>query len=261
MIDQKQPPVFAKTVRELRRRGCRFQALVAGDGPLLPWLRRFVWRNRLRDVVRFLGSLPNRAVAELVPAVDVIFLPSKNEGIAAAFYEAMAAGVPVVGANVGGQRELVTPECGVLVERGSEDVEVQRYADVLAPLLEDPERRRRMGEAGRARIVDGYTLDRLGERIEEVLERASELAGSQPRAAPTPEEAREAASAATRLVPWTSLGPVLVTSSPTWWLRVVTLRILVLIGAPLYRLSLRLGLRWVEPLKQWVIRRLNPGAG
>src|SRR6185369_11345918 len=54
--------------------------------------------------------------------------------------EAMACGVPVVGADVGGQRELVTPDCGVLVERGSEREEAARYARALAELLAEARR-------------------------------------------------------------------------------------------------------------------------
>jgi glycosyltransferase involved in cell wall biosynthesis len=117
MSDQKQPPVFAKTVLALRDRGHSFLALAVGDGPYLPWLRAFVRRKRLGRHVRCLGTQPNTRVQELMAVADLVFIPSTHEGISLAFYEALAAGVPVVGADVGGQRELVTPDCGVLIQR------------------------------------------------------------------------------------------------------------------------------------------------
>ncbi len=64
------------------------------------------------------GALPNPRLRDLMAAADILFLPSAWEGIAQSIYEAMAAGLVVVGADVGGQRELVTPDCGYLLSPG-----------------------------------------------------------------------------------------------------------------------------------------------
>ena len=95
--------------------------MVAGDGPDFDWLKTFIHKNRLERQVRLLGALPNDDIRDLLAAADIFFLPSEWEGIALSVYEAMACGVPVVGADVSGQVELVTPECGVLIGRGSEE--------------------------------------------------------------------------------------------------------------------------------------------
>ena len=200
MSEQKQPFVFAKTMLELRRRGHEFLALAVGTGPYLPRLRGFVRRTRLAKHVRCLGVQPNARVQELIAAADCVFIPSTNEGISLAFYEALAAGVPAVGADVGGQRELVTPECGILVRRADEATEVRRYADAIGELLDDPSRRRAMGEAGRARIREHFTLDEMGELMEELLARAAELAASDPRPVPSANDAHSAALDGVRLV-------------------------------------------------------------
>jgi glycosyltransferase involved in cell wall biosynthesis len=200
MTEQKQPFVFAKTMLELRRRGHEFLALAVGTGPYLPLLRGFVRRTRLAKHVRCLGLQPNARVQELIAAADCVFIPSRQEGISLAFYEALAAGVPAVGADVGGQRELITPECGILVRPGDEATEVRRYADALGELLDDPSRRRAMGEAGRARIGEHFTLDGMGELMEELLARATELAASDPRPVPSANDARSAALDGVRIV-------------------------------------------------------------
>jgi glycosyltransferase involved in cell wall biosynthesis len=257
ICEQKQPKVFARTLRELHAGGSRFLALVIGDGDYLPWLRRHLWWRGLGRSVRFLGRLPNARVRELIAASDCVFIPSAHEGIAAVFYEAMAEGVPVVGADVGGQRELVTPDCGVLLERGGD--EASRYAEVLTALLADPDRRRRMGHAGKARIREGFTLDRMGDRMDALLERSRELARSEPGPAPTAEQAREAALAGIRLAARAPSGPVLyVGGALGWHARMLVLRGVAAAGGPLYRLSLRLGFHWVESVKRGLERVLLP---
>jgi hypothetical protein len=118
-------------------------------------------------------------------AADLFFLPSKWEGIALSIYEAMACGLPVVSADVGGQRELVTPECGVLIVRGDEESEAEHYAQILAELCRDAQRRRAMGRAGRARVQAHFRLDQMGERMNSLLQEAMQLHVTRPRPVPS----------------------------------------------------------------------------
>jgi glycosyltransferase involved in cell wall biosynthesis len=184
IVEQKQPRVFARTMLRLHEHGVSFRALVAGDGPDLAWLHGFVARHGLGERVYLLGALPNERIQQLMAAVDVFFLPSMWEGIALSLYEAMACGVAIVGADVGGQRELVTPECGILVGRGDEDAEVERYADGLERLLKNAELRRAMGRAGRDRVASNFRLEQMGERMAALMRRAQSLHVGSPR--PTP---------------------------------------------------------------------------
>jgi glycosyltransferase involved in cell wall biosynthesis len=185
LIDQKQPRVFAETMLLLQQQGVNFAAFVAGDGPDGAWLKTFIDSYGLGTRVTLLGAVPHERVRRLMAATDIFFLPSRWEGISLSIYEAMAAGVPVVGAVVGGQRELVTPDCGVLLPPSDEHSEAERYAAVLAELLRDPERRLAMGTAGRQRILTHFQLDRMGETMLACLEHARALQCTQPR--PTPD--------------------------------------------------------------------------
>lgn len=183
---QKQPRVFAQTMLRLYQQNSDFVALVAGDGPELTWLRSsFVKRHKLGDQVRLLGQVSNQCVKQLMAAADVFFLPSEWEGIALTIYEAMACGLPIVGADVGGQRELVTPECGVLIARSDEQTETEQYAEVLAELLGNPQRRTEMGQAGRARVSAHFRLEQMGERMVALSEKAIGLHTTHPRPRPS----------------------------------------------------------------------------
>jgi hypothetical protein len=180
----KQPHVFARSILELSRSGRRFRALVAGEGPELGWLLSFIRAHRLHDTVHLLGGGSPERVRQLMNAADILFLPSKYEGIALVIYEAMACGLCVVAADVGGHGELLTPECGVLVRPGSEDTQVAQYAGVLAELLADSERRTAMGRAGRARVTERFRRDQMGERAVSLLREAIQLHDAEPRPIP-----------------------------------------------------------------------------
>jgi glycosyltransferase involved in cell wall biosynthesis/Tfp pilus assembly protein PilF len=164
ICDQKQPMVFAEVMRRLAQSCPKFFALVAGDGPDLPQLKEFVERECLTQV-RFLGAVPIEAMPELFTLSDILFLPSQWEGISAAIYEAMAMEVVPVGADVGGQQELVTPECGILVHDGPNAV--VDYTNALQKLLKSPELRKRMSAAARERVRQHFDIKDLGRRMNE----------------------------------------------------------------------------------------------
>ena len=196
---EKQPRVLVQTLLELKRRGCAFRALLAGDGPDRPWVEQFLRSNALEAEVTLLGAVPPARIREYYWASDLLFLPSQCEGIALTMYEALAAGLPVVGADVGGQRELGTPDCTILLPRSDEVTEIQQYANELEGLLRDPARRAAMGQAGRARIGAQFSLDRMGERMASMLALARQRKQTVPKPAVSRRFAQEAAVQAVEL--------------------------------------------------------------
>jgi glycosyltransferase involved in cell wall biosynthesis len=180
LIARKQPHVLGEVIRRLAEDGrLSFACLVAGDGEELPALRRFVADHRLDTQVRLLGWVSPERMRELLAAADIFFLPSKHEGLSMAIYEAMAMETVPVGGDVGGQAELVSPECGVLVPPGDGDVD--RYVEALRRLIESAPLRAAMGAAARRRVVESFPLDQMGERMCEVLGRAEKLCLTEPR--------------------------------------------------------------------------------
>ncbi|MBI2313366.1 MAG: glycosyltransferase [Betaproteobacteria bacterium] len=191
---QKRPGVLAEILRELAARGVPFHCLVVGDGELLPELKRQVRRNGLKSQVRFFGTVGHGKWLEILAAADIFLLPSEYEGISVALYEAMAMEVLPVVSAVGGQPEVVTAECGVLVPPGVGEVET--YVSVLSGLIGDPARRAAMARAGRERIRSGFTLAQGLDCLEAILERARVVAGNAPRQAVSAGLARELAALA-----------------------------------------------------------------
>jgi len=166
---QKQPQLFIKVLHELMLHGVAFYALVAGEGSLKTFLENDIRSYGLQDRVRLLGSIPPDDMPAIMDASDIFFLPSQNEGISQAVYEAMACGLVVVGANVGGQEELVTPECGRLVRFESDEQILKDFTEILEKLIGDPQSRLQMGINARERILSHFTLTQMGEKMEEFL--------------------------------------------------------------------------------------------
>jgi glycosyltransferase involved in cell wall biosynthesis len=173
---QKQPRVFAETMRVLADQRIPFTCVVAGDGPDRAWLGAYVKRHRLTGRVRLVGAVSPARMSALMAAADICFLPSTHEGVALTLYEAMSAGAVFVGADVGGQREVLSGECGVLLPRlGDELREAGAYAVALSRLLRDPIARQAMGSAARRRIAEGFSIARMADEIEAALAQARRL--------------------------------------------------------------------------------------
>jgi glycosyltransferase involved in cell wall biosynthesis len=259
LAQEKQPDVLVNALKLLKDGGVRFTALIAGDGPAGPWMRDFVQRNKLSGAVRFLGSISHDEVAELLTASDVLFLPSRWEGIALALYEAMASGVPVVAADVGGQVELVTPDCGVLVPRSFAEEEARLYAEALSQVLSDGRRREALGRAARERISAAFRLEAMGARMDELLTTAIRLHEADPRPV-APAVGRAAATETIeymRLLDLTAYQHSLLSLEFGAW-RQRSVALLDRFLGPTYRWAVRHGMPWLEPVKDRVVGKLLP---
>lgn len=200
VVAQKQPQIFAGVVHTLANRGHRFLAVVAGDGELREWLEAYVQQHRLEKYVRFLDQLTNEQIQAVMSGSDIFFLPSEWEGISLAVFEAMSMELAIVGADVGGQRELVTPDCGVLIQRGTPEEELVRYVTALEPLLANPTAGRMMGKAARSRVQQNFELKQMGRRIVELFQRAAQVREIAPTRSVSVEQAISVAQMALRYV-------------------------------------------------------------
>ncbi|MGN6796958.1 MAG: glycosyltransferase [Gaiellaceae bacterium] len=149
--------VEEKGIRELAEATAGLNLVVAGDGPL---------RHLIPQA---LGLVPHDELEKLYARAAIVVIPSYQEGLSVVCLEAMAHGRPVVGTDIPGVAELVVPdETGLLVPPR----DARRLRAALLELLDDPERRRRMGRAGRERILATAGWDRVVPATIAVYERA-----------------------------------------------------------------------------------------
>jgi glycosyltransferase involved in cell wall biosynthesis len=107
--------------------------LVVGDGPLKKEIEQRCKEKNLN--VLFTGKIPHDEIPKYMNAMDVMILPSRNEGFGAVVIEAQSCGVPVVGSDNGGIPEAVG-NGGIIVKEG--DYFEKRFATAVIELLDNP---------------------------------------------------------------------------------------------------------------------------
>ncbi len=153
--------VLIDACRHLAASSLDFRCLIVGDGPERPRLEAAVAAAGLDGPITFAGRLTTDAVRDLLARADAMALPSvrlpsgKQEGIPVALMEAMAMGLPVVASRLSGIPELV--EDGVTGLTVPER-DPAALAAALQQLHADPDRARRLGAGGRARVLEAFDL-------------------------------------------------------------------------------------------------------
>lgn len=162
-------------VGRLRQRGVAFRVDLVGEAASAAMdrrLRRRLDTDDLVAVVRIHGRLYGAEKRQLMRRAALFVLPSHRESFCIANLEAMASGLPVVSTRTGAIPEVVRQgREGLLIEPGDRAA----LASALETLLQDPERRRRLGDAARRRAQEfdwAVVTDRLVGVYEGILHNA-----------------------------------------------------------------------------------------
>ncbi len=129
--------------------------VLVGDGPLRGELEQQAAALGLGQSAMFLGD--RRDIPAVLASIDMAVLTSDSESLSNVILEAMAARLPVVAYNVGGNAELVSEQRGVLVPAGDED----KFTNAILELLRDEGLRSRLGENARQFVEENFSLDRV----------------------------------------------------------------------------------------------------
>jgi len=142
-----------------------FSLDLVGEGPDLEKARNLVRSLGLAERVSFSGSRGD--VPQILSGAQLFVLSSRREGFPLSILEAMRAGLPVVASDVGGVAEAVRDgESGLLFPPGRS----RELKDRLAMLIDDPGRRKAMGDAGRRLFAAHFTLEQMVDKTIKVYE-------------------------------------------------------------------------------------------
>jgi glycosyltransferase involved in cell wall biosynthesis len=128
-------------------------------------LEALVRELKLENHFQFVAGVANPQ--EFLFATDIFVLPSRSEGFSNAIIEAMAASLPVIATNVGGNAEAVEDGVSGLIV-APEDAPA--LAAAITQLLADSEKAEEMGSAGRKRVEERFTIDAMMRRITRVYD-------------------------------------------------------------------------------------------
>jgi 1,2-diacylglycerol 3-alpha-glucosyltransferase len=158
---EKNIEVLLHAVAILRDHGVGAELTIAGHGSHEPILRRLVARLRIDERVRFLGTLPQDKLAQLLRISDTFAIMSTSETQSMVLLQAMASGIPVVAADTRALPEFVTQANGLLVDPH----DASQLARALGEVLASPERRVALGSAGR-RCAEKYGVETVTDEWE-----------------------------------------------------------------------------------------------
>ncbi len=132
------------------------QLLIVGDGRMKAKLVSLTKKLELEDKVTFFSSVTD--TMQILSVLDVFVLPSSKEGLGLSLMEAMAAGLAVIGSNIGGIKSLIKNEnVGLLIKPNDS----QQLSAAILELLQDDEKRKTLGLNARDFIANNFSAEKM----------------------------------------------------------------------------------------------------
>jgi glycosyltransferase involved in cell wall biosynthesis len=153
---------FLRVAARLAVKFERLEFVLVGDGPLRPEIETFAAQVGLGSRVRFLGD--RHDIPAVLASLDITMLPSSSESLSNVILESMAAGVPVIAADVGGNSELLQEgKTGFLVALDDDS-----FVQAAEQLLLDPEQRKEYGQRAKTAASLHYRLTAISNSYEQL---------------------------------------------------------------------------------------------
>ena len=145
-----------------------WRLLIVGDGEVKTKMQSRLAECGLLERARFVGAVAYDKTPDYFRQMDVLVVPTRTtakirEQFGRVIVEAMAAGVPVIGSTCGAIPEVIGDAGLVFEEKDS-----AHLATALRKILRDKDLRRRLASAGRLRVEQNYTWERVAEQIYEL---------------------------------------------------------------------------------------------
>ncbi len=159
------PKNFLVLLNALALISSKFILRIVGDGPELNQVRDHAKNIGINEKVEFMGSRDD--VPEILSSSDIFILSSDWEGFPISILEGMRAGLPIIASNVGGISEAVIEGVnGHLVERK----DTHALSRAIRLLIEDPEKRVKMGQRSRQLFLEIGTTETMLEATDKVYQ-------------------------------------------------------------------------------------------
>ncbi len=147
-------PTFVHAAAEVLKTTPNVEFLIAGDGPDRTSLQSLVDSLHLAEKVHFLGAIED--IPHLLRSLDLAVLCSKSEGFSNALLEYLAANLPVIATNVGGNLDVIEHERTGLLFPPEDCLQLSQ---LMTRLLSDRQLSATLAECGRASVSALFTVE------------------------------------------------------------------------------------------------------
>lgn len=157
LYNEKNPILFCKIVKELKKYNNKISAEIIGDGDLKNKVKLYIKQNNLQENISLIGYKSNPFPYVMKAKVGVI--TSNFEGFGLSAVELLALGLPVVCTNVGGLKEIVTEDCGLRCNNVSD------FVIELHKLLNDKKYYKYKSNNARKQAINFSNVDKYKKQI------------------------------------------------------------------------------------------------
>jgi glycosyltransferase involved in cell wall biosynthesis len=166
-MEQKNPLQVVHTLHELKE--FKWQAAMIGDGPLMQKIKCAIEEYGLQDRFQLTGWLDPREVLRWFDKSDILFMPSRSEGLPVVGVQALAKGLAIIASRVGGFVDLVDEnQNGYLIQ----ETETAQFSTTLSNLLSDSNRLLAFRKASLAK-ARSFGLEQIVKEYENIFLRAT----------------------------------------------------------------------------------------
>lgn len=124
-------------------------------------IKEILTKNNIGHCVQITGHVEHEQMLKIYSQSQIVVMPSYYETFGISCLEAMAFGLPVIASNAGGLSEVVENEVtGILIKPGDS----RAISEAVLRLLKQPKTCRRMGIAGRKKLLDNFTAEKIAQR-------------------------------------------------------------------------------------------------
>lgn len=138
---------------------------LAGDGDTRAEIEQLAQKLDLQQQVHFLGFRYD--IPALICSSKALLLTSGREGLPRSIMEAFCAATPVIGTKIRGIQDLLTDDCGLLVEVGN----IEALSQAIAQMIDHPQQAAQMGANGRQKVVT-YDVHHIIEQYTQIYHQA-----------------------------------------------------------------------------------------
>ena len=155
LSDHKDYPTFIQTAAYLIDKGLNARFFIIGTGELEVMIRKLIKEQGLKEYVIMTGFLNN--LPEVLPELDIFFMPSKTEGLGTSILDAFACGVPVVATRTGGIPEMVIHEKTGLL---SSVADYKDLGDNILRIINDPDLKAKLTSNAEIVIQENFSKEK-----------------------------------------------------------------------------------------------------
>lgn len=176
IAEQKRPFLLLEVIKKLSLEREDFIFIIAGDGPLLDKMKSKARSMKIHKNIKFLGNISN--TQDIYAISDLTINCSIKEGLALTSYESLAMGVPVISSDVGGQKELINEDVGIIVsclQKESEIFntnykkdEIESYVHGINTIIKNIKQYK---EKSRKRVLSKFTINNMVSNMQNVFDK------------------------------------------------------------------------------------------